>query len=129
MLVAFAASCFVGLLATDLAYWRTADMFWSDVSAWLVTVGVVVGWVAIVVAVIEAFARRRLYARPTWPFLIGNIVALILATIDVLVHTRDAWQSVVPWGIALSAAIVLVLLVTRMATREAYVVARAEVVT
>src|ERR1700755_127283 len=79
-LVAFAASCFVGLLATDLAYWRTADMFWADISAWLVTVRVGVGLLAIVVALIEAFVRRRFYARPTWPFVIGNVVALILAT-------------------------------------------------
>jgi uncharacterized membrane protein len=89
----------------------------------------VVGWAAIAVMVIEAVVRRRVYARPTWPFAIGNIVALILATLNMLVHTRDAWSSVMPWGVALSAVIVLVLLVTRWATREGYFVARAEVLT
>jgi uncharacterized membrane protein len=28
------------------------------------------------------------------------------------VHTRDAWTSVVPWGLVLSAIVVLILLVT-----------------
>jgi uncharacterized membrane protein len=129
MLVAFAASCFVGLLATDLAYWRTADVFWSDVSTWLVTAGVVVGWAAIVVALIEALARRRLHIRPTWPWMVGIVVALVLATLNMLVHTHDAWTSVVPWGAALSAIVVLVLFVTRLTTREGYFVARAEVLT
>jgi uncharacterized membrane protein len=129
MLLAFAASCFVGLLATDLAYWWTADVMWSDFSSWLVTVGVVVGWGAIVIALIEGIARRRVQARPTWAFVVGNIVILILATLNMLMHTRDAWGSVMPWGLALSAAIVLVLLVTRWATREGYFVARAEAMT
>src|SRR5690349_22463414 len=88
MLVAFAVSCFVGLLATDLAYWRTADVMWSDFSTWLVTVGVVVGWAATIVTLIEAIARRRGYARPPWSFVIGYIVALILATLNMFVHTR-----------------------------------------
>jgi uncharacterized membrane protein len=29
-----------------------------------------------------------------------------------LVHTRDAWTSVFPWGLVLSAAVVLILLFT-----------------
>jgi uncharacterized membrane protein len=51
---------------------------------------------------------------------VGNVVALILATFDMLVHTRDAWTSVVPWGFVLSAAIVLVLILTAWMTRETY---------
>lgn len=127
MLVGFAASCFVGLLATDLAYWRTANTMWADFSAWLVAVGVVAGWAAIVVALIEAFAWRPFILRPTWLWVIGNLVALIVATVDMMVHTRDAWTSVVPWGLVLSAIVVLVLLVTACIDRPRYDVASAEV--
>ena len=117
-LAAFAASCFVGTLATDIVYWHTADMMWADFSAWLLTVGVIVGYVTIVVAVIETFAvRSPLRRRLTWPYMIGSVVALILATFNTLVHTRDAWTSVVPWGLVLSAATILVLLVTAWMTR------------
>ena len=128
-LVGFSASCFVATLATDVAYWRTANMMWSDFSAWLVTAGVVVGWVAIVVALIETVAVRTLHRRPTLLWVIGNLVALILATLNTLVHTRDAWTSVVPWGATLSAAVVLVLLVTAWIERPTYGAARAEVTT
>jgi uncharacterized membrane protein len=120
-LATFPASCFVGTLATDLAYWRTADMMWADFSAWLLTVGVLVGYAVVLVALIETFAtrspRRRL---PTWAYAIGNLVALILATFNMLVHTRDAWTSVVPWGLVLSAATVLVVILTYWMTRRTY---------
>jgi uncharacterized membrane protein len=39
-------------------------------------------------------------------------VALVLATLNMLVHTHDAWTSVVPWGLTLSALVVLILLFT-----------------
>ena len=97
-LAAFAASCFVGTLATDIAYWRTANMQWADFSAWLLTVGVVVGYITVVVALIETFAfRAPLRSRITWPYAIGSLVALVLATVNMFMHTRDAWTSVVPW--------------------------------
>ncbi len=118
---AFSASCFVGTLACDIAYWRTADIMWSDFSDWLVTIGVIVGYATVVVGLIEVFAiRSPLRRRPTWPYAIGGIVALILATFDMLMHTRDAWTAVVPWGLALSAAVVLVVILTACLTRDTY---------
>jgi uncharacterized membrane protein len=121
LLVAFAVSCFLGTLASDVAYWRTADMMWADFSDWLVTAGVVVGYVTILVTLIEVFGLPSgLLRRPSWPYVIGNIVALILATFNLLVHTRDAWTSVVPSGVALSAAVVVVALVTGWVTRETF---------
>ena len=96
-------------------------MMWADFSAWLLTVGVIVGYVTVAVALIETFAiHSPLRRRATWRYAIGNVVALILATFDMLVHTRDAWTSVVPWGFVLSAAIVLVLILTAWMTRETY---------
>jgi uncharacterized membrane protein len=128
-LAAFMASCFVGTLATDLVYWSTANMLWADFSAWLLTVGVIVGWVAVVVAVIEMLAlRSRLRSRVTWPYAIGSLVALILATINMFMHTRDAWTSVVPWGFVLSAVTVLVLILTARTMRKPYVASDTEVI-
>ena len=44
--------------------------------------------------------------------MIGSMLALILGLFDNLVHTRDAWTSVVPYGLTLSAATVIVMLAT-----------------
>ncbi len=119
LLLAFAVSCFVGTLATDLAYWRTADVVWANFSDWLVTIGVVAGYATLVVALVEVFLLRtgRLY-RPTPLFAIGMIVTLIVATFNAFVHTRDAWTSVVPWGVALSATVVFIALVVSWTTHE-----------
>ena len=108
LLLPTAGTCLAGTLLTDLAYWRTAEMMWTDFSAWLVTAGTIIGYVALIAALIELSIRRA--QRPPWPYLIGNLVALLLATLNMFVHTRDAWTSVVPWGLILSAVVVFVLL-------------------
>jgi uncharacterized membrane protein len=113
MLVPFPIVCFIGVLLTDIVYWRTAVMMWADFSAWLVTVGVIMGVLAAIAGLIDFLSNPRIRAQPpAWPHLIGNAVALILAIINMLVLTRDAWTSVVPWGLVLSAVVVLILLVT-----------------
>ena len=49
---------------------------------------------------------------PAWPYVLGNIVALLLAILNMMVHTHDGWTSVVPWGLTLSALVVVILLFT-----------------
>jgi uncharacterized membrane protein len=113
MLVPIPIACFVGALLTDIAYWATAEMMWADFSAWLVTIGVIMGYLAAIVGLIDFLGNRLIRAqRPAWPHAIGNVAVLILATLNMFVHTRDAWTSVVPWGLILSAAVVAILLFT-----------------
>ncbi|MBV9054519.1 MAG: DUF2231 domain-containing protein, partial [Hyphomicrobiales bacterium] len=49
---------------------------------------------------------------PAWPHVIGNVVVLLLSVVNALVHSRDAWTSVVPTGLILSALSVVILLFT-----------------
>src|SRR5436190_2773329 len=88
ILVPFPIGCFVGTLLTDLTYWWTADMMWADFSAWLVTVGVIMGWLAALAGLIDFLGDRLIREQaPAWPHVIGNFVALVLATLNMLVHT------------------------------------------
>jgi uncharacterized membrane protein len=113
MLVPFPIVCFVGTLLTDLAYWFSGEMMWADFSAWLVTAGVITGFLAAIVGLVDFVGDRRVRAQaPAWPHLIGNAIVLVFATINMLVHSRDAWTSIVPTGIILSAVVVLILLFT-----------------
>ena len=113
MLVTIPIACFVGALLTDLAYWRTAEMMWANFSAWLLAVGVIVGILAAIAGFIDFLWGRRIREQPiAWVHMAGNLLAITLAFFNMLVHTRDAWTSVVPTGLILSALVVVILIFT-----------------
>lgn len=113
MLVPIPITCFVGALITDIVYYFTAEMMWTDFSAWLLLVGLIVGVLAAIAGLTDFLGNGRIRnLSPAWLHLLGNLVALIVAFFNVLVHTRDAWTSVVPTGLILSIITVLILPVT-----------------
>jgi uncharacterized membrane protein len=113
MLVPFPIVCFVGALVTDIAYWRSAQMMWADVSAWLLVIGMIMGSLAAIAGLIDFLGNQLIRATaPAGPHMVGNVVAMLLALLNTLVHTRDAWTSVVPTGLILSLITVLILPVT-----------------
>jgi uncharacterized membrane protein len=113
MLVPFPIVCFTGALLTDIAYARTADIMWSNFSAWLLAAGIIMGVLAALAGMIDFIGNRRVRAqKPAWPHLLGNLVVLALALWNNLIHSRDAWTSVVPTGLVLSALTVALMLVT-----------------
>jgi uncharacterized membrane protein len=113
MLVPFPIVCFVGTLVTDVAYWKTAEMMWADFSAWLLFAGLVMGVLAAVAGLVDFLSNRLIRAlAPAWLHLAGNAVVLVLAFFNALVHSRDAWTSVVPAGLVLSALTVILMLFT-----------------
>jgi uncharacterized membrane protein len=113
MLVPVPIVCFVATLVTDIVYWRTAAMLWADISAWLLVIGLIVSLIAATAGLIDFFGDRRIRAlRAAWIHGLGNTAALILSIFNALIHTRDAYTSVVPSGLILSALVVVILLVT-----------------
>jgi len=113
MLVPIPVVCFVGTLITDIVYWQTAAMLWADMSAWLLLVGLIVSLLAAPAGIIDFFSDPRIAElRDAWIHAIGNIAALVLSIFNCMIHTRDAYTSVVPSGLILSALVVVILLVT-----------------
>jgi uncharacterized membrane protein len=113
MLVPIPIVCFVATLITDIVYWQTAAMLWADMSAWLLLVGLIVSLFAAPAGIIDLFGDPRIRKlRAAWIHGIGNVTALILSIFNCLIHTRDAYTSVVPSGLILSALVVVILLVT-----------------
>jgi uncharacterized membrane protein len=108
-LTPFPIACFVGALVTDIAYWWTAEVMWADFSAWLLVVSMVTGVLAVIAIVIDFLTNRLIRARGSAWLILGSVVVLLVALLDTLVHTRDAWTSVVPTGLILSAIVVLIL--------------------
>jgi uncharacterized membrane protein len=110
MLVPFPVACFAGALVTDLAYWLTPDVMWERFSVWLIAAGLMLAGLAAIAGLID-LARGARFATLAWPHAIGYVLAVVLSLVNVLVHSRDGYTAVVPTGLALSALVVVVLLV------------------
>lgn len=111
LLAAFPLAFFTAAFLTDLTYVNTAEMMWANFSIWLITGGLIMGVLAAVAGIVD-FVRNRGARRAPRPWLhsLLNVLVLVLGTFNAFVHSRDAWTSVVPTGITLS-AIVAVLVI------------------
>jgi uncharacterized membrane protein len=113
MLVPIPLFCFIATFFTDLVYWQSTNMLWADMSAWLLTVGLIVSVFAVIAGFIDFVRDPRIrQLRPAWIHVLGNVTALVLSIFNALVHTRDAYTSVVPTGLILSGLVALIVLVT-----------------
>lgn len=99
----------IAAFGTDYIYYTTALWQWANFSAWLITAGLLVMFAAVIVLLID-FATGRAGRLNTGSFILVTGAAL-LSFVNAFVHSRDAWTSVVPEGILLSAASTILLLV------------------
>ena len=99
----------IAAFATDYTYYTTALWQWANFSAWLITAGLIVMLAAVMLLLID-FATGRARRLNTGTFILVTAAAL-LSLINAFVHSRDAWTSVVPQGILLSAVATLLLLI------------------
>lgn len=109
MMWQFPVVCFTLALLTDIAYVQTSNLMWTEFSSWLLLAGISSG----ALAVLFGMAAMVGHTSPIgWPQMSGHVVVLILAFFNNLIHARDGWTSVMPWGLTLSALTVLVIAVT-----------------
>lgn len=119
MLIPFPVAFLVGVLASDLAYWGTADPFWARASLWLVGAGVVMGALAGVFGAADFFTISRARQHGIgWIHALGNVTALVLSLVSWLVRLDDPAAAVLPWGLVLSAVVAALLGVTGWAGGE-----------
>jgi uncharacterized membrane protein len=99
----------IAAFGTDYTYYTTALWQWANFSAWLITAGLIVTFVAVIFLLID-FATGRAGRLNTGSFILVTAAAL-LSLVNAFVHSRDAWTSVVPQGILLSAVSTILLLI------------------
>jgi len=107
----FSAACLVGALLTDIAYWRTAEMMWTNFSSWLLTFGLLLGALAAIAVLIDIFSGRLLLGGLGWLYIIDNIAVFVVSLFNAFIHSRDAWTSVVPTGLTLSIVAALLIVI------------------
>jgi uncharacterized membrane protein len=107
--VGLGGTLLMAALVTDFMYSSNSLMQWANFSAWLITGGLVLALIAAIVWLIElALGRTGPIRWLDFGLLAG---AAILSLVNVFVHTRDAWTSVVPTGITLSIIVTILLLI------------------
>ena len=99
----------IAAFGTDYTYYVTALWQWANFSAWLITAGLIVTLVAALLLLID-FVTGRANRLNTGSFVLVGTAAL-LSLVNAFVHSRDAWSSVVPQGILLSAVSAILLLI------------------
>jgi uncharacterized membrane protein len=112
-LIPFPIAFLVGMVLSDFVFITNNDPFWAQVSIWLNGAGVVSGIIAGIAGSIDFGSDsriRRLTAAKI--HLIGNIVALALALVNVGVRLPNPSEGVRPLGIVLSVVVALLLTIT-----------------
>jgi len=104
VLLAGALALFLGALLSDIAYFRSYAIQWSNFSSWLLAGGLVVGAFAFLCAIVELFRTRW----RAWPVVYALLLLAtwVLGFIDALVHARDAW-AIMSTGLVLSVIVVV----------------------
>jgi uncharacterized membrane protein len=109
-LVGAGAALLIAALVTDYMYSTTSLMQWANFSAWLIAGGLVLALIAAIALLIDFLLGTS--RRISWGHFIVLTIVVVLSIVNVLVHSRDAWTSVVPQGIILSAIVTVLLLVS-----------------
>lgn len=103
ILLAFPIALFTSAVVTDIAYLKTAELQWTNFSAWLISGALLFGGLVLAWALISlAFGwrgaermRRGIYA--------GVLAVMwILGLINIFKHSQDGWSSVGTFGLMLS---------------------------
>lgn len=103
IIIPFPIAFLTGTVVTDIVYWQTGEEFWARMSFWLIAGGLVMGLLAAALGLIDFLTIERARAHTGgWIHAGGNILAMILALVNVLLRWNDPSAAVMPWGILLS---------------------------
>lgn len=113
MVVVFPIAFLMGTFVTDAVFWWRGDAFWAQMSFWLATAGFVMGVLAALLGMADFFQMREVRRHVAgWSHFIAGIMALALAGTNVGLRWDDPVGTALPWGIFVSAVMVLVVGVT-----------------
>lgn len=112
ILLAFPISLFTFALFTDIAYLKTAEVQWTNFSAWLITGALVFGGIAGVFSIVDfVLGARRGSSRRSLIHLVALALAWVLGLVNAFKHSQDAWSSVGAFGLTLSVLCTLLVMV------------------
>jgi len=100
ILLAGTVPLFLGALLSDIAYFKSYQIQWSNFAAWLIAGGLLFCGLALLFALVNLVRAERKGGRPTVYFLL-LLVTWVLGLVNAFEHAKDAW-AVMPAGLVLS---------------------------
>lgn len=100
---------FLGALLSDIAYFQTYQIQWSNFASWLIAGGLVFCGLAVLFALVNLIRADRKAGRPL-AYLILLVVTWVLGLVNAFEHAKDAFASM-PSGLILSALITVLICV------------------
>ncbi|URW74662.1 hypothetical protein M9980_08735 [Sphingomonas donggukensis] len=100
ILLAFPIALFTGAVLSDVTYLNSAEMQWSNFSAWLITFALVFGGPVVLWALIDLIRAGN--RGPARLYLVLVAVMWVLGLVNAFKHSQDAWSSVGAPGLILS---------------------------
>ncbi|WP_366143134.1 DUF2231 domain-containing protein [uncultured Sphingobium sp.] len=102
LLLAWPVAMFPAALASDITYLNSAEIQWTNFSAWLITGGLLGGGFALIWNIV-ALLRRKGSARSRLAIVSVLLLMMMIAgLINAFQHSRDGWSSVGTTGLILS---------------------------
>lgn len=101
LLLAFPIALFTACVVTDIAYLNTAEMQWTNFSAWLNAGGLVFA-AAITLWALVGAVRGRAAGGGVWVYPIVLVLMSLIGLFNAFHHSRDGWSSVETTGLILS---------------------------
>jgi len=96
---------FLGGLLSDIAYFQTYEIQWTNFASWLIAGGLVFCGLAILFALVNLVKATHKKGRPLI-YLLLLAASWVLGFFNALVHAKDAWASM-PSGLILSVIVTL----------------------
>ncbi|MGG4656321.1 DUF2231 domain-containing protein [Pseudomonas vlassakiae] len=100
ILLAGTVPLFLGALLSDIAYFKSYQIQWSNFAAWLIVGGLLFCGLALLFALANLIRAPRKGGRPTL-YLLLLLATWVLGLINAFEHAKDAW-AVMPAGLVLS---------------------------
>nr|WP_232963926.1 DUF2231 domain-containing protein [Pseudomonas putida] len=105
ILLAGTVPLFLGALLSDIAYFKSYQIQWSNFAAWLIAGGLLFCGLALLFALVNLIRAERKGGRPTLYFLL-LLVTWVLGLVNAFEHAKDAW-AVMPAGLVLSVIVTI----------------------
>ena len=113
MLVPFPIAFLVGTLLSDLAFWQGRDAFWATASVHLLGAALGFAALAALAGFADFFGDRRIRSLgAARRHMIGNLTAVILSVINLVLRLENHVDAVLPAGLTLSAVVASILVYT-----------------